>query len=72
MLRYVLSVLFYVPVAATHYVHPVAGLVVTTGYLVYHLWTHRIQNEVQKRYIPMDIDTLEVEPWDPMNVIKED
>ena len=77
MLRYVLSVLFYLPVAATYYVHPVAGLAVSTGYMVYHFWTHRIQNEVQDRkpaIQPVDIDELEVVAawWDPMNVIKDD
>ena len=60
--------------AATYYVHPVAGVAVSTGYMVYHFWTHRIQNEVQDRKPAesMDIDELEVTWWDPMNVIKED
>ena len=73
MLRYVLSVLFYLPVAATYYVHPVAGLAISTGYLVYHFWTHRIQNEVQDRksFDSMDIDSL-IMYSDPMNVIKDD
>ena len=68
MLRYVLSVLFYLPVAATHYVHPVAGLAISTGYLVYHFWTHRIQNEVQDRKSTLDIDTL-IMSTDPMDLI---
>ena len=74
MLRYVPSVLFYLPVAATYYVHPVAGLAVSTGYLVYHFWTHRIQNEVQDRkstFDSMDLDSL-IMYSDPMNIIKDD
>ena len=74
MLRFVLSVLFYLPVAATYYVHPVAGLAISTGYLVYHFWTHRIQNEVQDRKTTsdsMDIDTL-IMSTDPMDLIKYD
>ena len=73
MLRYVLSVLFYLPVAATYYVHPVAGVAVSTGYLVYHFWTHRIQEEVQVRKSTyLDIDSVEITRWDPMNIIKDD
>ena len=74
MIKYVLSVLFYLPLVATHYVHPVAGVVVSTGYMVYHFWTARIQKEVQDRKTtsdPMDIDTL-IMYTDPMDLIKDD
>ena len=72
MLRYVLSVLFYLPVAATYYVHPVAGLAVSTGYLVYHFWTHRIQIEVEDRKsTDLDIDAL-IMSSDPMDLVKDD
>ena len=71
MIKYVLSILFYLPVAATYYVHPVAGLAVSTGYLVYHFWTHRIQNEVHRKSTDLDIDSL-IMSSDPMDLVKED
>ena len=55
---------------ATVYVHPVAGAAVSTVYLVYHFWTRRIQNAVKQKR--MDIDTLEITKWDPMEIMKED
>ena len=55
--------LFYLPVIATVHICPAAGIFVSTGYLVYHYWTRRIP--------PMDIDTVEVTRWDPMEIIKD-
>ena len=72
MIEYVLSVLFYLPVAATHYVNPLAGVAVSSGFLAYHFWTRRIQKEIAKSFAPMDIDTLEMHRWDPMQVVKDD
>ena len=69
-MQYVLPVLFYLPVVATVYVHPVAGAAVSTFYVVYHFWTRRIQNAVKQNL--MDIDTLEITRWVPMEVMKED
>ena len=74
-MQYVLSVLFYLPVAATHYVNPLAGVAVSSGFLAYHFWTRRVQKEVVKFYMPMDIDNLEMSPvtvWDSMEVVKDD
>ena len=75
-MQYVLPVLFYLPVVATVYINPVAGACVSTVYVVYHFWTSRIQGAVQEYMLPpeetMDIDTLEITKWDPMEVMKED
>ena len=70
-IHYVLGSLFFLPVAATYYVHPLAGLAVSSGYLAYHLYTRRVQRAVLGG-VPMDIDTLEITPWDPMEVVKRD
>ncbi len=72
MLFYVLGSLFYLPVAATYYVHPVAGCAVSTVFYAYHIWTHRVQRAISLRGVPMDIDILEIQPWDPMEVIKQE
>ena len=69
MLFYVLGSLFYLPVAATYYVHPVAGCAVSTVFYAYHIWTHRLQRAIDDR---IDLDVLEIQPWDPMEVIKEE
>ena len=61
--------LFYLPVIATIHICPAAGILVSTGYLAYHYWTRRITEEI---FPPMDIDTVEVTRWDPMEVIKDD
>ena len=58
--------LFYLPVIATVHICPVAGMIVSTGYLAYHYWTRRIKPPPP----PFDIDTLEVR-WDAMEIIKD-